>query len=63
MDTATEHEINTLLTQASGFRHAATATSQPAYRAKMLQTARQLEAKASEIEAEIQMINCVSQPS
>jgi hypothetical protein len=52
METLTEHEINVLLTQAGHFRHAASATSQPAYRATMLKTARQLEAKASEIEAQ-----------
>ena len=51
METPTEHEINVLLTQAGGFRHAAAATSQPAYRTMMLKTARQLEAKAVEIEA------------
>ena len=51
MEPLTETDINTLLTEARHFRSAATATTHPAYRIKLLKTARQLEAKASEIES------------
>ncbi len=51
MEAHTDNEINVLLTQAGHFRHAASATASRDYRTKMLNAARVLEAKATEIEA------------
>lgn len=53
MEAVADHKINALLTQAGHFRHAASVTVSPDYRAKMLKAARQLEAKAAEIEADL----------
>jgi hypothetical protein len=45
-----QDKVNALLVKAGEFRRAADATLLPDYRTKMLKTARELEAKASEIE-------------